>query len=58
MAIAAMVKVQTGKDIPEHEVMKIVLKEESNLPSAYAELIRGMLREKMHSLENIPLPHR
>ena len=44
-------KVQTGKDIPEHEVMKIVLKEESNLPSAYAELIRGMLREKMHSLE-------
>ena len=44
-------KVQTGKDIPEHEVMKIVLKEESNLPRAYAELIRGMLREKMHSLE-------
>lgn len=44
-------KVQTGKDIPEHEVMKIVLKEKSNLPGAYAELIRGMLREKMHSLE-------
>ena len=44
-------KVQTGKDIPEHEVMKIALKEESNLPGAYAELIRGMLREKMHSLE-------
>lgn len=44
-------KVQTGKDIPEHEIMKIALKEESNLPGAYAELIRGMLREKMHSLE-------
>ena len=44
-------KVQTGKDIPEHEVMKIVLKEDSNLPGAYMELIRGMLREKMHSLE-------
>ena len=44
-------KVQTGKDIPEHEVMKITLKEDSNLPGAYAELIRGMLREKMHSLE-------
>ena len=44
-------KVQTGKDIPEHEVMKIVLKEDSNLPGAYVELIRGMLREKMHSLE-------
>ena len=44
-------KVQTGKDIPEHEVMKIALKEDSNLPAAYAELIRGMLREKIHSLE-------
>ena len=44
-------KVQTGKDIPEHEIMKIALKEDSNLPGAYAELIRGMLREKMHSLE-------
>ena len=44
-------KVQTGTDIPEHEVMKIVLKEDSNLPGAYMELIRGMLREKMHSLE-------
>lgn len=44
-------KVQTGKDIPEHEVMKIALKEGSNLPGAYAELIRGMLREKMKSLE-------
>ena len=44
-------KVQTGKDIPEHEVMKITLKEDSILPVVYAELIRGMLREKMHSLE-------
>lgn len=44
-------KVQTGKDIPEHEVMKTALKECSNLPGAYAELIRGMLREKMQSLE-------
>ena len=44
-------KVQTGKDIPEHEIMKTALKEESNLPGAYGELIRGMLREKMCSLE-------
>lgn len=44
-------KVQTGKDIPEHEIMKIMLKEDSNLPGAYMELIRGMLREKMRSLE-------
>ena len=44
-------KVQTGKDIPEHEVMKVLLKEESNLPVVYAELIRGMMRERIHSLE-------
>ena len=44
-------KVQTGKDIPEHEVMKILLKEESHLPIVYAELINGMMREKIRSLE-------
>lgn len=44
-------KVQTGKQIPEHEIMKIALKEDSNIPKAYMELICGMLREKMHSLE-------
>ncbi len=44
-------KIQTGKDIPEHEVMKVMLKEESNFPSVYAELIHGMMREKIHSLE-------
>ncbi len=44
-------KVQTGKEVPEQEIMKVMLKEESNLPAVYAELIRGMLREKIHSLE-------
>ena len=44
-------KVQTGKEIPEQEIMKIILKEESNLPTVYSELISGMLREKIHSLE-------
>lgn len=44
-------KVQTGKDIPEHELMKILLKEESHLPIVYAELINGMMREKICSLE-------
>lgn len=44
-------KVQTGKEIPEHEVMKAALKEESNLPAVYTELIMGMLREKIQSLE-------
>lgn len=44
-------KIQTGKDIPEDEIMKVMLKKESNLPGAYAELVRGMLREKVQSLE-------
>ena len=44
-------KVQTGKEVPEQEIMKVMLKEESNLPAVYAELIRGILREKIHSLE-------
>lgn len=44
-------KVQTGKEIPEQEVMKVALKEEFNLPAVYAELIRGMLRGKIHTLE-------
>lgn len=44
-------KVQTGKEIPEQEVMKVALKEESNLPTVYVELIRGMLHGKIHSLE-------
>ena len=44
-------KVQTGKEIPEHEVMKVALKEENNLPAVYAELIRGMFRGKIQSLE-------
>lgn len=44
-------KVQTGKDIPEHEVMKVLLKEESNLPVVYTELIHGIMLEKIHSLE-------
>ena len=44
-------KIQTGKDIPEHEIMKVMLKEASNLPLVYAELIHGMMREKIHSLE-------
>ncbi len=44
-------KVQTGKEVPEQEIMKVMLKEESNFPAVYAELIRGMLREKINSLE-------
>ncbi len=44
-------KIQAGKEIPENEIMKIVLREDSNVPKNYAELIRGMLRERVRSLE-------
>ena len=44
-------KVQTGKEIPEHEVLKIMLKEENHVPTVYKELICQMLREKLRSLE-------
>jgi len=44
-------KVQTGKEIPEYEIMKVMLKEESHLPAVYTELVCQMLREKIRSLE-------
>lgn len=44
-------KVQTGREIPEHEIMKVMLKEENHLPTVYADLVCQMLREKIRSLE-------
>ncbi len=44
-------KVQIGKEIPEYEIMKVMLKEESHLPVVYTELVCQMLREKIRSLE-------
>ncbi len=44
-------KVQTGKEIPEYEIMKVMLKEENHLPTVYTELVCQMLREKIRSLE-------
>lgn len=38
-------KVQTGKEIPEHEILKVMLKEENHVPTVYKELICQMLRE-------------
>jgi len=44
-------KVQTGKEIPEYEILKVMLKEENHIPTVYKELICQMLREKLRSLE-------
>lgn len=49
--IQGNLQVQYGKNIPEGEILKVILKETSFLPRAYANLIRDTLREQMHSLE-------
>lgn len=37
-------KVQTGKEIPEYKVVKVILKEENHLPAICAELVCRLLR--------------
>lgn len=49
--IQGNLQVQYGKNIPESEILKVILKETNFLPRAYANLIRDTLREQMHSLE-------
>lgn len=49
--IQGILQVQYGKDIPEEEILKVILKQENLLPRAYAALIRGSIREQIHALE-------
>lgn len=49
--IQGNLQVQYGKDIPEDEVLKVILKKESFLPRAYADLVRKGIREQVHMLE-------
>lgn len=49
--IQGSLQVQYGKDIPESEILKVVLKQENSLPRAYASLIREGIREQIHTLE-------
>jgi plasmid segregation protein ParM len=44
-------QVQYGKNIPESEILKVILRQTSFLPRAQANYIRDMLREQIHSLE-------
>ena len=44
-------QVQHGKDIPEDEILKVILRQESLLPTAYAGLIREGIREQVRMLE-------
>ncbi|MEY8334921.1 ParM/StbA family protein [Lachnospiraceae bacterium 47-T17] len=43
-------QVQYGKNVPESEILKVILKQAGLLPRAYVNLIRDTLREQIHSL--------
>lgn len=49
--IQGSLQVQYGKDIPEGEILKVILKKESFLPRACADLVRRGIREQVHMLE-------
>lgn len=49
--IQGSLQVQYGKDIPESEILKVILKKESFLPRIYADLVRRSIREQVHMLE-------
>ena len=44
-------QVQHGKDIPEDEILKVILRQETLLPKAYVTLIKEGIREQVHMLE-------
>jgi plasmid segregation protein ParM len=44
-------QVQSGKNIPESEILKVILRQSSLLPRTQANYIRDTMREQIHSLE-------
>lgn len=48
--IQGSLQVQHGRDIPESEILKVILKKESFRPKAYADLVRKGIREQVHML--------
>lgn len=44
-------QVQFGKNIPENEILKVVMKQDNLLSSTYTKLIRETIREQIHMLE-------
>lgn len=49
--IQGSLQVQYGKNIPESEILKVILKQEHFLPRTYANLVRDTIREQIHTLE-------
>lgn len=49
--IQGSLQVQYGKNVPEGEILKVILKQANFLPRACANLVRDTVREQVHTLE-------
>lgn len=49
--IQGSLQVQYGKNIPESEILKVILRQNSFLPRVQANHVRDMMREQIHGLE-------
>ncbi|MDY6280763.1 MAG: ParM/StbA family protein [Roseburia faecis] len=49
--IQGSLQVQYGKNIPESEILKVILRQNSYLPRVQANHVRDMIREQIHGLE-------
>ena len=48
--IQGSLQVQYGKNIPEHEIVKVILKQKSSLPKSYIQHIRNGITEQIEAL--------
>lgn len=49
--IQGKLQIQFGKNVPESEILKVILKQGTYLPRSYSNMIRDTIREQVHSLE-------
>lgn len=49
--IQGSLQVQYGKNIPENEILKVILRQENFIPRVQANHIRNTIRDQVHSLE-------
>lgn len=48
--IQGSLQIQYGKNIPEHEILKVILKQKSSLPKSYIQHIRNGITEQIDTL--------
>lgn len=48
--IQESLQIQYGKNIPEHEILKVILKQKSSLPKSYIQHIRNGITEQIEAL--------